>query len=152
MWLSDSADLKALESIRISISKIWPKNKTFSAYRQEKIITKHSSKSTLSNDVIVKHDKTIVLPFYSPLWFKIAKILKRRKFKVIFKLVNKIYFPTTNSPIPELHKYGIYKVPCNVCSLFYIGQPKRNLETILSECLRCVSNQEIYKTSIGKHC
>ena len=33
MWFSDSGDLKTCKSIKISISKIWPKNNTFSTYR-----------------------------------------------------------------------------------------------------------------------
>ena len=37
-------------------------------------------------------------------------------------------------------------------NLSYICQTKRNLETRLSEHLRCVTNQEIYKSSIAKHC
>ena len=35
---------------------------------------------------------------------------------------------------------------------FYIGQIKRNLESRLSKHSRCVNNQEIYKSSIAKHC
>ena len=49
----------------------------------------------------------------------------------------------------EFLKWGIYKVPCKECNLFYIGQTKPNIETRLSENLRCVTNQEIYKASIA---
>ena len=45
---------------------------------------------------------------------------------------------------------GIHKVRCKDSNLIYIGQNKRNLETRLSEHLRCVNNQESYKTSIAK--
>ena len=54
-----------------------------------KKFTKPPCNSTLSNDVKIKPDNSVVLPFYPPLCFKLAKILKRFNFKVIFKPVNK---------------------------------------------------------------
>lgn len=80
-----------------------------------------------------------------------SKIFKRFDFNVIYKPVNKIQFPSTKSPVPEFHKWGIYNVPCNNCHLSYIGQTKRNLETRIKEHSRYVSNQETSKSSIAKH-
>ena len=37
IWFLDSGDIKMCKSIKISISKIWPRNNTFSTYREEKI-------------------------------------------------------------------------------------------------------------------
>ena len=37
MWFLDSGLLITSKSIKISISKIWPKNNTFSTYRLEKV-------------------------------------------------------------------------------------------------------------------
>ena len=82
---------------------------------------------------------SVVLPLYPPLCFKFAKILKRLNFKVTFKAVNKCNFHLTKPLIPELYKWGIYKVPCKDCNLFYIGQTKCNLETCLSKYLCCES-------------
>ena len=90
--------------------------------------------SILSNVVKIKLDNSAILPFHLPLCFKLAKILKRFNFKVIFKPVNKFKFPSTKSPIPKLCKWGIYKVPWKD-NLLYIDQTKRNLETHLSEQL-----------------
>ena len=78
--------------------------------------------------------------------------LKQFNFKVIFKPINKFNFNSTKSPIPEFCKWSVYKVPCKDCKPFYIGQTKRNLQTSLSEHLHYVTNQEIYKSSIAKHC
>ena len=82
-------------------------------------------KKIIGSIILTKKD------FYPLLCFKLAKILKHFNFKVIFKPVNKFNFPSTKSPIPEFHKWGIYKVPCKDCNLFY-NQTKRNLETSLS--------------------
>ena len=86
-----------------------------------KKFTKPLCKSTLSIDVKIKPDNSVVLLFYPPLCFKLSKILKWFNFKDIFKPVNKFHFPSTKSLIPELHKWDIYKVSCKDCNLFYIG-------------------------------
>ena len=54
-----------------------------------KKFTKPPHNSTLSNDVKSKSYNSVVLSFYPPLCFKLAKILKWFNFKVIFKLINK---------------------------------------------------------------
>ena len=63
----------------------------------------------------------------------------------MFTPVNKFYFPSTKSPIHELRKRGICKVPCKDSSLFYTGQNERSLETRLSEDLLC----QLIKRSIN---
>ena len=65
---------------------------------------------------------------------------------------NKFNFPSTKSLILEFRKWGIFKVPCKDCNLFYMGQTKYNLETRLSEHSHSVTNQEIYKSSITEYC
>ena len=47
MWFSVSGYLKTCKSIKISTSKTWPQNNTFSADRLEKVITK-GTRSMLS--------------------------------------------------------------------------------------------------------
>ena len=65
-----------------------------------KKFTKSPCNSSLSNDIKIKPENSIVLPFYPPLCFKLDKVLKRFNFKVTFKPVNKFNFPSTKSPIP----------------------------------------------------
>ena len=96
--------------------------------------------------------RIIIFSFFLRLWLLNVIPLKRFNFKVICKPINKFNSPSTKSSIPEFRKWGICKVPCKDCNLFYIGQTKRSLETRLSKHLRCVTNQEIYKSSIAKHC
>ena len=56
-----------------------------------KKFTKPPCNYTLSNDVKIKPDNSVVLPFYPLLCFKLAKILKRFNFKVILsQLINLI--------------------------------------------------------------
>ena len=38
MWFLDSGDLKTCESIKISTSKIWSKNNTFSTYEKVEML------------------------------------------------------------------------------------------------------------------
>ena len=84
-----------------------------------KKFTKPSSNSTLFDDVKIKPDNSVILPFYPPLCFKLAKILKLFTFKVISKV--EFFFSSTKSPITNFLKCGIIKVPWKDCNLFYIG-------------------------------
>lgn len=98
--------------------------------------------------------KTAILPFYSPLTFKIEKILKRRRINVCYTNRGKLKDVLSNgkNKRPRVEQAGIYEIPCSECESVYRGQTKRRIETREKEHDRAIKFKQVGISSVAKHC
>ncbi|KFM57190.1 hypothetical protein X975_09311, partial [Stegodyphus mimosarum] len=111
----------------------------------------------------------VVLPFHPSISYKIAWILHKFNFQVVFSPVNKIQSSALKDSISDFNSWRIYSISvisasvicvsvviysisylCQ-CGLSYIGQTKRALKFHIKEHESYVRKVEINKSSIANH-
>lgn len=100
-----------------------------------------------------------ILPYYSRFTFKIEKILRRQNINVCYsnRGTVKEILNNVKKKRDDKEKSGIYAIACEgsrdeKCESIYVGQTKRRLEQRQKEHERAVSNRQIEKSSVARHC
>ena len=77
---------------------------------------------------------------------KLANTFRKHKYKIAYRTNNTIkkHISDTNTDIDKYNKTGVYKLNCNDCNSFYIGQTRRSFLSRYSEHLKALSNNNIH--------
>ena len=92
---------------------------------------------------------------YTPLCKQVEKTFKKHCNKNITFITRnnlKRRLRTPKDNITEENKSGIYKINCNDCNNYYIGQTKRNLKKRFKEHDLHIRNENPEKSAIAPHC
>ena len=113
----------------------------------------HNLVDTLLNNIIKKEHRTqctntkqqkyITLTYHNKHTHKIASTFHKLKYKVAYRTTNTVkkhLQPNICSNIDKHQNSGIYKLICNDCPKFYIGQTGRNFQTRYFEHIKDIKN------------
>ncbi|MDI4567834.1 MAG: GIY-YIG nuclease family protein, partial [Mycoplasma sp.] len=114
----------------------------------KKFSSQHTKRHTL---VLGDYKNSVVIPFFPSISYKVAHILQKFNFRVVYSPINKIPSSILKDPIPDMNSWGIYRIPCQ-CGLIYIGQTKRALKFRVKEHEAYVRKKETQKSSVAQHC
>ena len=91
---------------------------------------------------------SITLTYYNSNTHRIANIFRKHNYKMAYRTNNTIKrrINGTNKDIDIYNKTGVYKLNCNDCNKFYIGQTGRSFSSIFSEHTKALSNNNIKST------
>ena len=98
--------------------------------------------------------KRISLPYVAGISEKISRCLRQSNLGVCFKPFNKIcdILPRPKDPIGDFEKCGVvYNIPCQDCSLSYVGQTTNSLKTRISQHKAAVRLLQTDKSALAEH-
>ena len=97
------------------------------------------------NTINTQHNKYITLTYHNSYTHKIANTFRKHKYKIAYRTTNIItkHINNTNTDIDKYNKTGVYKLNCNDCNSFYIGQTGRSFSSRYSEHLKALTNNNI---------
>ena len=77
---------------------------------------------------------------------KLANTFRKHKYKIAYRTNNTIkkHINDTNTDIDKYNKTGVYKLNCNNCNSFYIGQTGRSFSSRYSEPVS-YTHLDVYK-------
>lgn len=84
-----------------------------------------------------REKRYVTLNYDNQLCHKFSNILKKRNYKISYRTTNKLESILNKKPQIK-NKYetcGVYKIACNDCPKFYIGQTRRSFKTRFNEHL-----------------
>ena len=92
--------------------------------------------------------KYITLTYYNSNTHKIANTFRKHNYKVAYRTNNTIrkHINNTNKDTDTYSKTGVYKLNCNDCHQFYIGQMGRSFSSRFSEHLKALTTNYIHST------
>ena len=94
------------------------------------------------------------MPYVRNISQKLRKIFREHKYDVRYcRLKNDIYSKLYNhkDPIPNMHKSGVYRIGCQECPKFYIGETKRSFIVRKKEHIKHTKYKETEKSTLAEH-
>ncbi len=98
--------------------------------------------------------KRIPLPYIAGISEKIGRCLRQSNIDVGYKPIRTIskILPRPKDPIESWDKCGVvYNIPCDDCSLTYVGQTKNSLRTRLSQHQAALKHLQTEKSALAEH-
>jgi hypothetical protein len=117
----------------------------------DKLIRKKSNKTNNPTNKS-RNNKYITLKYGNTLNYKVSNILKNHGYTVSYKTTNKLQDLINPLNAPTGDKFdgsGVYKIHCNECPKYYIGQTGRSFRTRFKEHLP--KNTSAQKSNYADH-
>jgi hypothetical protein len=87
-------------------------------------------------------DRTVIIPFYGSTTAQIKRILERHNIRTHFRSWPTIRSKTRPTKTDKTHTDVVYKIPCQNCEDFYIGQTSTSIEKRLQQHAYAVKNYD----------
>ena len=103
-----------------------------------------------------EHKKYITLTYENKSTHKIASSFRKQKYNITYRTENTLQ-RHLNTQKTQTNKYdhtGVYKLTCNSCDKFYIGQTGRSFQTRYKEHVKAITrghNTSTYADHITIH-
>ena len=100
-----------------------------------------------------RNTKLAVMPYYKPLTEKLERLLKKEGVHVCYKNKNNLRDMIGQVKVPRRddEKSGIYRIDCQECDSYYIGQTTRRLQERIKEHTRAC-NGMAGNSTVAVHC
>ena len=114
---------------------------------------KKRNDATTSNQDFASFKKKIVLTFHPSIGSQLKKIFKNHDFRIINRTTPKMkdLLGSTKEKLKPYEKSGIYKINCNHCEYFYIGQTRNPIEFRMKQHLSKFKNGHYDESAIALH-